>query len=268
MTIWRGANLGFLAIVVIASLGAPWLMPDSSGTQNRDAILTGPSSRFVLGTDDLGRDVLARTLYGSRVSLFVAPASAFMATGIALLVGSAAGMAGGVFELLLHRTIDLFLSVPWIFLLLIVRAMLPLNLSPITSVFTTVVVLGAFGWASSARAVSESVRAINGSEYVAQARAQGIGAGRRLTQHVIPNLRPILVAQFWIAMPVFILGEANLGFLGLGVGEPVPSWGNLLKQLENIDRVMAHPWLACPLAAMVLVLMSVQVAFASRYSRA
>ena len=262
----RGGGWLFLACVLVFSIGAQWLAPQGMETQNREEILAAPSAHHFLGTDDLGRDVFSRMLYGSRISLFVAPASALIATIMALLIGSAAGLLGGPCEMLIHRVIDLFLSVPWIFLLLIVRAMLPLNLSPYTSVFTTILVLGAFGWAASARVVSESVAAISASDYFRQSVAQGVNARRRLTRQIIPNLRPILLAQFWIGIPVFIVGEANLGFLGLGVGEPVPSWGNLLRQLENFDRIQTHPWLLFPLLLVVLVLASFQLTLSSRQS--
>ncbi len=263
MKVARAGALGFLALICLSSLAAGWIAPTHFETQNRNAILVAPCRTYPLGTDDLGRDLLSRLLYGSRVTLLLAPASALVATGIALLVGSLAGVFGGMVRVGLHRIIDLFLSIPWLFLLLIVRAMLPLNLSPAYSVLTTFLVLGTLGWASSARVLSESVTSICATEYIMLSRLQGVTAVRRLTRHIFPNFWHLIVAQFWICVPVFIVSEANLGLLGLGIGEPLPSWGNLLHQLENYDRVVSHPWLLTPLFVVVLFLVSIQVSFTS-----
>ena len=116
----------------------------------------------------------------------------------------------------------MFLSLPWLFLLLTVRALLPLNVPPVTSIVVTFALLGLLGWAAAARVVHASVRTLRNSDFVLQARASGCGRLRLLFVHLLPNLRPILLAQFWISIPVFILTEANLGLMGLGVSEPLP----------------------------------------------
>src|SRR6201988_146924 len=122
-----------LGLVILASLAAGWIAPSYS-EQFRDAISAPPSSRFPLGTDELGRDRLARLLYGTRVSLLLAPAAALLSTLLAALVGGTAGYLGGRCERAVTAGLDLFLSLPWLFLLLAVRALLPLNTSPLTSV--------------------------------------------------------------------------------------------------------------------------------------
>ena len=98
------------------------------------------------------------------------------------------------------------------------------------------------------------------SDYLLQARASGISGARLFWRHLLPNLRPILLAQFWISVPVFILSEANLGLLGLGVSEPLPSWGALLRELENYTAVLQNPWMLAPVALLVIVVGCLQVA--------
>jgi peptide/nickel transport system permease protein len=253
--------LGILILVFSASLMAGFLAPAPYAQQFRDSPNARASRRFPLGTDDLGRDRLSRLLYGSRVSLLLAPAAALLSTLIAALVGGVAGYLGGWRERLIVRSIDLFLSLPWLFLLLTVRALLPLNVSPVASVTITFALLGLLGWAGPARVVRVGVRSLTGSDFVLQARACGCRGSRLLVMHVLPNLKPILQAQFWISVPVFILAEANLGLLGLGVAEPLPSWGNILRGLENYGAVRSNPWTLAPVLLLVIVMGSLQLVF-------
>src|SRR5262249_26087286 len=117
----------------------------------------------------------------------------------------------------------------------------------------TFVLLGCLGWAAPARILSATAGTIRSGEFILQARAYGCPGVRVLLRHVFPNLRAVLSAQFWIAVPGFILAEANLGLLGLGVGEPMPSWGNMLRSLENFEAVRANPWMLAPLVVMVMI---------------
>ncbi len=252
---------GVLILVFSASLMASLLAPAPYARQFRDSTNAGPSRRFPLGTDELGRDRLSRLLYGSRVSLLLAPAAALLSTLIAAMIGGLAGYLGGWWERLIMRSIDLFLSLPWLFLLLTVRALLPLNVSPVASVTITFALLGLLGWAAPARVVRAGVQSLKSSDFVLQARACGCRGSRLLVMHVLPNLKPILQAQFWISVPVFILAEANLGLLGLGVAEPLPSWGNLLRGLENYGAVRSNPWTLAPVLLLVIVMGSLQLVF-------
>jgi len=253
MSSLRRLAMLILVLVYAAGLAANWLAPAHYAAQFRDAPDAAPSRKFPLGTDAVGRDVLSRLIYGTRVSLVLAPAAAILATMVAGLLGGVAGYLGGGMEAVILRAADLFVSLPWLFLLITVRAMLPLNVPPVESVLVTFLLLGLLGWAGPARVVGATARVIRRQDFVLQARASGSGGFRLLALHVLPNLKPILLAQFWISVPVFILSEANLGFLGLGVGEPVPSWGGLLREIENVQAVAANPWLLAPLALLVVV---------------
>jgi ABC-type dipeptide/oligopeptide/nickel transport system permease subunit len=154
---------------------------------------------------------------------------------------------------------DLFLSLPWLFLLITVRAVMPLNVSPLVSVLVTFSMLGLLGWTSAARVLCAAAGTLRESDFVRQARASGVRGTRLFWIHVLPNLTPALYAQFWISIPVFILSEANLGILGLGVAEPMPSWGSLLRELEGLVSVGQEPWKFVPLILLVAVVTSFQL---------
>ena len=240
----------------VMSIGAGWLAPYDYAAQFRDHANEPPSRKFLLGTDQLGRDRFSRLLYGSRVSLLCAPAAALIATALAASIGLVAGYFGGWANEFASGLTDLFLSLPWLFVLLTLRALLPLNLSPWPSIAATFLLLAAVGWASGARIVSASVRGMRTAAAVLQARAYGCGNGRVLWIHILPNLKPVLSAQFWILVPVFLLTEANLGALGLGVAEPMPSWGNMLAELQNYQLISESPWILAPALSLFVVVAS------------
>ena len=259
MRIARAGATVFLAAVALA-VAAPELWTTVRyETQFRDAFDAPPSMRFPLGTDDLGRDRFVRLLYGTRVSLLLAPAAAFLSCAGAALLGGAAGLAGGILETAILAAADLFLSLPWLFLLLTVRACLPLNLSPAASVTITFVLLGTLGWAGPARIVRTSVLRLKHSEFVLHARASGCSSWRLLWAHLRPNVMPVLLAQFWVAVPVYILAEATLGMLGLGVVEPLPSLGGILRELEGGGGILSRPWLLAPAVLLAAVVGSFQL---------
>ena len=249
-----------LTAVFVLALFASAFAPAPYAKQFRNDTDHPPSTQFPLGTDELGRDRLSRLLYGMRISLLLAPAAALISTALAAIIGGAGAYLGGTWDRATNMFIDLFLSLPWLFLLLTLRALLPLDIPPVTSVVVTFALLGILGWAASARIVAASVRSIRSSEFLLQARAAGCKPSRLLFRHVLPNVKPILLAQFWISVPLFILTEANLGMLGLGVTEPLPSWGNLLRELENYTALRHSPWLWVPLLSLVLVVSLFQFA--------
>ena len=253
MTRARWIAVALLAGVFLIALGANFFAPAPYAKQFRADPDHPPSKQYMLGTDELGRDRLSRLLYGMRISLLLAPAAALLSTILAAIIGGAGAYIGGACDRLTKIVIDLFLSLPWLFLLLTVRALLPLDIPAVTSVIVTFALLGALGWAASARVVAAAVRSLRDSEFVLQARASGCPPVRLLLYHVLPNVKPILLAQFWISVPLFILTEANLGMLGLGVTEPMPSWGNLLRELENYSALAHAPWLWAPLISLVMV---------------
>ncbi len=248
-----------LAITALTVVGANYLAPAGYEHQFRETPQAKPSPAHWLGTDDLGRDRWSRMLYGMRVSLTLAPLAALLTTVLAGLVGGIAGYCGGWTERFCKILIDLFLSVPWLFLLITVRAALPLNISPQASVAVTFALLGMLGWAASARVICSGAKDLMKSEFVWMARAAGFSGMKLIRLHLLPNLRGALFAQFWISIPVFIIAEANLGALGLGVAEPLPSLGSLLRELQDAVTLRPEPWRFLPLAVLIVVISAFQV---------
>jgi ABC-type dipeptide/oligopeptide/nickel transport system permease subunit len=246
----------FLAggILIMVLLAAAWPRAITSvpyDQQFRDFPSAPISRQFPLGTDELGRDRLSRLLYGTRISLLTAPAAALLSTILAAIAGGLAGFLGGWWDRSAAILVDLMLALPWLFLLIIVRAALPLNVPATLSILVTFGLIGLLGWPSAARVVRAGCRELRSSDLVLQARACGIARHRVLWKHVLPNVRPVLMAQFWTAIPIYILAEANLGLLGLGVTDPLPSWGNLLRPLETAFIAPAEAW--APMVLMLLV---------------
>jgi peptide/nickel transport system permease protein len=233
----------------------------SYATQFRELPNAAPTASHLLGTDSLGRDLFARLLYGTRVSLLLAPAAAFIATAIATILGGIAGLRGGRIEKLILVSADLSMSLPLLFVLIALRALLPLDVSPILSVVATFVILGLLGWPSSLRVAWAMARHLRQADHVLLARALGYRTPQLLFHQVIPNLRPVFFAQFWISIPLFILTEATLSMLGLGVMEPLPSWGNLLRGSEDFSAMAANPWRLVPLFVLVLTVICFQFIF-------
>jgi peptide/nickel transport system permease protein len=264
MKFMRIIALWVLAAVGVVSMGADVLAPYDYAAQFRDHAGEPPSHSFPLGTDELGRDRLSRLLEGARISFLCAAAAALIATAIGAGIGIVAGYFGGWADETAGAFTDLFLSLPWLFALLSLRALLPLDISPGLSIAATFLLLAVVGWASGARVVRAAAADLRHSSAVLHARAYGCGGGRLLYFHVLPNLRPVLAAQFWILVPVFLLTEANLGVLGLGITEPLPSLGNMLAELQNYERIPEQPWILAPAALLIVVVASLHFAVPGR----
>lgn len=177
---------------------------------------------FVLGTDDAGRDILSRLIYGARASLSIGFFSAVGAVILGLLVGVTAGYAGNVWDTLLMRITDLFLAVPAIFLAIGMVAFLG------NSITTLVLILASTGWMSIARVMRNDIASLRQREFMVAAGMLGLPQSRILLRHMIPNVRPLLITAGVLQFANAVLGEAALSFLGLGVQPPTPTWGNMM----------------------------------------
>jgi peptide/nickel transport system permease protein len=243
-----------LLLAAVVSVGGGLLAPHDYTIQFREHADEPPSRTFLLGTDELGRDRFSRLLEATRVSLLCAPAAALLATVLAASAGLAAGYFGGWVDTIVSSLTDLCLSLPWLFFLLTLRALLPLNISPWLSLAATFLSLAGLGWASGARVIRAGTRQLRDAGPILHARAYGCGKLRLLRHHILPNLTPVISAQFWILVPVFLLTEANLGVLGLGIMEPMPSLGNMLAELQNYQKIPEAPWILAPAVLLILVI--------------
>jgi peptide/nickel transport system permease protein len=208
-----------------------------------------PGRIFLLGTDALGRDVLSRLLYGARLSLTIAVVALLISIPLALFIGSAAGYYGGATDFLLMRLIELFLALPGIYLVIALRSILPLTLPPEMVFWAMVSVVALFGWAYLARIVRGKTLELREREFITSARASGAGDWRIFFRHLLPNLSGLVLVQAALAVPGYLLAEVTLSYLGLGVPEPLPSWGNMLSATPNIQTLATYWWNLTPLVA-------------------
>lgn len=201
---------------------------------------------FPLGTDQLGRDLLSRTLVGAQVSLTVGVIGVLISFAIGILMGGVSGYFGGWVDNLIQRLVEILLSFPRLPILLALSTLIPARW-PSTWVYLGIVaVLALIGWAGLARVVRGQVLAARGMEYVAAAQALGARDLRVILRHITPNLSSFLVVTATLALPGYILGESALSFLGLGIKEPMTSWGLLLKDAQNFQTLRLYPWLLTP----------------------
>jgi len=254
----RALAIGLLALVAISAIFAPVIAPYDYSRQFRESPNAQAGHQFPMGTDDLGRDRFSRLLYATRISILLAPAAAFVSILVALAISSLSGLRSTVADQSVSWLTTLSLSLPWIFLFIMLRALLPLNTRPEASILLTFGLMGFAGWAWPARIFRASIRQIRDSGWLIEARASGISASRIALVHVWPHLRAIAIAQFRVLIPAYILSEASLGLLGLGVAEPLPSWGNLLAELQHPDRVRDNPWILAPLVLLMLVMIALE----------
>jgi len=212
---------------------------------------SGGARICLLGTDAYGRDQFSRLLYGGQISLLAGILGAGCTLSIGLCVGAAAGYFGGWKDDALMRVAELFLALPWLYLLFALRAFLPLSVSPLKAFFLIVAVIGAVGWARPARLVRGVVLSAKERDFVRAARGFGASDLYLLRRHVLPETSSVLLTQAAILIPQFVLAEMTLSFLGLGVPEPTPSWGNLLSSLQQYSVLVSYWWMYIPAMAMV-----------------
>lgn len=228
------AGLVIVSLVALLALAAPWIAPDDPTRVDAVRRLAPPSADALLGTDNLGRDILSRLLWGARLSLGTAGLAALLILTIGVGLGMIAGFYGGILDDLLMRIVDVLLAFPGILLAIFITAVLGPSLANV------VFALAATGWTGYARLVRAQVLSLREREYVQAARALGASNSRILFRHLLPNsLGPILV-QATFAIPGAILAEASLSFLGLGAPPGTPSWGALVDQGTQYLLVAPH----------------------------
>lgn len=211
---------------------------------------------YLLGTDRLGRDMLSRILQGARISLTIGLIGITVSFILGIVIGGLAGYYGGVVDLIVQRIIEVLQSIPTIPLWLTLSAIMPPSWSPILIYFGITVILGLLDWTGLARAVRSKLLALREEEYVLAARLIGASPARIIGYHLVPGFMSHLIASATITIPTMILGETALSFLGLGLREPITSWGVLLNEAQNINAVVITPWLLLPVVPVIFVIIT------------
>ncbi|MGA2694590.1 MAG: ABC transporter permease [Terriglobales bacterium] len=212
-----------------------------------------PAQIFLAGTDDYGRDQFSRTLYGGQISIAVGLLATTVSLCLGLVIGLFAGYYGKWVDDITMRGAELFLVLPWLYVLLAVRAFLPLHTSPAQVFFLLVTVIGTIGWARPARLIRGVVLSAKTLKYVSASRGFGASDFHILLKHILPQTYGILLTQAALLVPQYIAAESALSFLGLGLSEPKPSWGNLLANLQHYNVLVADWWMFAPALALVSV---------------
>jgi ABC-type dipeptide/oligopeptide/nickel transport system permease subunit len=232
-----------LVCLALLAISAPVVAPHDPAKQFRREGLSDlgeplpPNSSFWLGTDNLGRDVLSRLLWGGRVSLTIGVMASAIVMGIALLIGGIAGFAGSKTDFFVMRLVDLVISVPQFFVMLLL------------------VVIPLFGWTYPARVFRSQILTIKEGDFVLAARCLGVPSYRIFMRHLLPHLLPLVTIYMALSIPGAIFAEASLSFLGLGVPPPRPSWGSMIQ--DGMEYYRSAPWLIlCPGVAITTAVVS------------
>ena len=263
------AGLFIVGFVVLASLAGPPIIEWTTGYTYdyipRDSALiramppfTGPDGSFSwthpMGTDNAGRDILARVLLGGRISLMVGLISTLVSLVIGVTYGAAAGYLGGQLDDLMMRIVDVLYALPYMMIVIVLLAMFG-GQSPFGQLILLFISLGAVSWLTTARIVRGQVISLKNQEFVLAARATGVSALRIVTRHLVPNTLGPVIVYATLTIPSVMLLEAFLSFLGIGVQAPLASWGSLAA--DGIQNIAIFPWqLICPGVTMAVTLFS------------
>ena len=230
------SGLIIVVFFMILALFAPIIATHDPTAINFNDVFLAPSSSHYFGTDELGRDVFSRIVYGSRISLFVGFVAVGISLAIGVVLGLLAGYLGGATDIIIMRIVDIMLCFPSFFLILAVIAFL----NP--SVFNVMAIIGLTGWMGVTRLIRAEVLSVRTRDYITAAKVQGLSGVRIMFKHILPNVMTPVFVTATLGIAGAILTESSLSFLGLGVQPPTPSWGNILT--AGKDNIMFAWWLS------------------------
>ncbi|ELR99116.1 ABC transporter permease [Gloeocapsa sp. PCC 73106] len=207
----------------------------------------------ILGTDEQGRDQLSRLIYGGRISLFIGIVGIAISFPLGMLIGGISGYFGGVVDAVLMRLAEVLMTIPGIYLLVALAAVLPLDLTSAQRFLLIVAITSLISWAGLARVTRGQVLAIKEQEFVQAAKAMGARPLYLILRHILPQTASYMIISATLAIPGFIIAESVLSLIGLGIQQPYPSWGNLLSLATNASILVLNPWLIWPPAAVIIL---------------
>lgn len=229
-----------ILILVVFSIVAPLIISKDINKVDLMNISMSPSKEHILGTDEMGRDVFARIVYGGRVSLTVGMLGMLIQIFIGTTLGIIAGFYGGVVDSIIMRIVDVFMCFPFFVIAIAMAAILGPN------IWNVIIIIGVLSWTGIARIVRAEILKLKKSEYIEAAHALGIKNIRILLKHLLPNIIPSVIVASTLSIASGILTEASLSFLGMGVKPPQPSWGNMLAAAQNMRTLQSEWWLWIP----------------------
>jgi peptide/nickel transport system permease protein len=215
-----------------------------------------PARVFLMGSDSYGRDLFSRLLFGGQISLFAGLIATVLTLTFGVILGVLAGFYGGWPDAIIMRCVELFLALPWLYLLLALRGLLPLHTSPAQALLLFIIVIGLVGWARPARLIRGVVLSVKERKHLLAARSFGASDIYLLRWHILSEIRGLLLTQAALLIPQYVLAEVTLSFLGLGPGEPVPSWGGILATLQQYHVLVSKWWMFFPGVILIPVILS------------
>jgi len=224
-------------LLLFTGIFADLIAPDGMNEVHMGDFLAPPSAKFWFGTDNLGRDLVSRVIFGARVSVIVGLTAATLATALGVVVGGVSGYIGGKFDLTVQRGVDAWMCIPNLILLMVVISVIGAGM------WQVIIVIGISWGLGSSRIIRSAVIGIKENVYVQAAKAIGCPTTRILTRHILPNIMAPIIIQFTTRVPSIIMAEAMLSFLGFGIPPPVPSWGGMLGGRARAQMFKA-PWMA------------------------
>lgn len=245
-------GLGFICLLIIVSILAPVFstynpyisIKNSAGGLD---ILAKPSSKFLFGTDSLGRDIFSRIIYAGRISISVGIVSVTISTVVGIFLGSIAGYFGGWVDTLIMRIVDVVYCFPVLFLIITVSTLLK------PSIFNVMIIIGLVNWTNTARLVRGEILRVREFEFIQAAKSLGVSDSIIIIEHILPNILAPILVQATLQTAQAILTEASLSFLGVGVQQPLPSWGNMLNEAMSIMILRFKPWVWLPPGTAILL---------------
>lgn len=205
-----------------------------------------PGRIYLWGADARGRDIFSRVLYGGRISLSIGLFGALISFAMGLLIGGAAGYFGGWVDSFLMRVCEMFMLLPAFYLMLALRSAVPENIGPLQIYLMVVLILAVIGWASLARVIRGMSLSLSQRDYVLAARAMGVSHFSIIVKHILPHTLSYSMVAIMLTIPSYIMLEAGLSLFGLGIQDPVPSWGNMLSEAMGIVQIQFAPWIMVP----------------------
>ncbi|BBK78389.1 MULTISPECIES: oligopeptide ABC transporter permease [Clostridium] len=253
----RMAMLGLAAVVIVIlfSFIGPLFMKFDMNTQT-DCIQQGPMIQgHVLGTDKLGRDIMTRLMYGGRISILVGLVAVAIELCIGTFVGAISGYYGGKVDAILMTLTEIWMTIPFLPVIIIMGTILSsLKVDPNVRVLFLILSMGILSWGGIARIVRGEILTLREQEFIQATEALGLRDSRKIMKHLIPNIIPILIVNATLDVGAFIAFEAALSYLGVGISEPIASWGNMLQAANNQANLQKRAWLWLPPGICVLII--------------